>query len=320
MVGKLTDSRGVSASRLPALFGVDRCTSQNELMRQLIDARAGKENDFSAGEAAHWGNLLEPVIAREALVKLGMSGKVDVADAAVLEDDDIDFASSLDAVGFGGVTIKHDPANGVFCIGADEIECSGNGPIEIKNTSAAPEDVPPIWRGTLQLQGQIMCMGASWGAVAVLYARGGAQMRVFVFKADPVVHAKIKAAILDLEARIESDRPYDLADAADAVAAHPTSDDREPPIALDPELIPLVTEIQDAKAAIKAANKIIETHSTTLMQVIGNASSATGATDDVEYTVKWPTRHYRAKPAGTTDAKPERWERSKTLTIIEHDI
>ena len=39
--------------------------------------------------------------------------------------------------------------------------------------------------------------------------------------------------------------------------------------------------------------------------------------DGVTYYVKWPMRNYKAQPAKTTEAKPARQVRSKTLTVKE---
>jgi hypothetical protein len=76
----------------------------------------------------------------------------------------------------------------------------GIGILEAKLTRVWPEPSPAIYRGPLQLQGQMAIMGSTWGAVCVLYQ--GVELRIFLFEQDLRVQESIRDAVWEFDAKL----------------------------------------------------------------------------------------------------------------------
>ena len=195
------------------------------------------------------------------------------------------------------------------------VDTHGLGVLEAKNTSAAPEDAPAPHRGPLQLQAQMMCTDAAWGAVCVLYR--GNELRIFLYRVDEDERSEIIDAIHEFERRKRDIDWYDVYTSADGNVAWDRVDDVAPPLDLN--------EIEDgefyaemlvqAKADKKAAEQQIDIAEAGLKEILGNHEEGSVTVDGDSYYIKWPMRRTKAQPAKTVAAKPESVTRQKTLTV-----
>jgi len=135
--------------------------------------------------------------------------------------DSLPLACSLDGSAVGEGVITTSVERGIYCMNADRIDLSGTGIIESKLTSAAPEDVPPPFRGPWQLQAQMMCTGHKWGVVATFYR--GIELRLFVYQADEGMQKRITAAVHEFEDRKRNRDWYPAASSAVSSPSAPSS-------------------------------------------------------------------------------------------------
>jgi len=319
MVGKLTPDDGtLSASKIPALLGMSPYTTPNELLKEAIDVNAGlAPNRIAQNEAMRFGDLLEPTILKEAAYRLDLSDvATDITEA--IHHPDLPLACSLDGRGRGGVVFEHNPAMGIYIPQGGVVGTSGPGCLEAKNTSAAPENEPAPHRGPWQLQAQMMCTDYAWGAVCVLYR--GSELRIFLYRQDRDMQARIEDAVHDFERRKRDTDWYPPLSSDDANTAWSRVDDGAPAIDLNgvadaDHWVEVLINRREEKRALEAE---IDEAETMLKEMLGNHEEGVVDSNASRYYVKWPMRHYKAQPAKpATPAKPARSVRAKTLTIKE---
>lgn len=315
MVGKLTPDTIVSGSVVPALLAANPYKSPNDVMAAILDAREGKQAEPWAGnEQTLWGDLLEPLVAAQAVDRLGLTG-LTLSPNYPFNHVKLPLACSIDALAKAPqrTTISTDADAGVFVMTpSGSITVSGWAVLEIKTTQAQPEgaDGPAAYRGPIQLQAQLMCCDqASWGVVAVLYR--GSNLQLFVYGPDADVQKSIEEAVLDLEKRLDGPDWYAPISSADADKTWGRGEADLPPVILGDESADLIDAIVDAKATIKSCEGVIDQAEAALKEILGNHVEG----HHRDYVIKWPMRHYKASPAKTVAAKPERWVRQSTLTI-----
>ena len=317
MVGKKTPDDIVTASRIPALLGLSPYMTPNELLKEAIDAANGiPPSRLSQTEQMRLGDLLEGPILREAAYRLDLDDLVTDIDEAI-HHPHLPLACSLDGRGRGGIVFEHDPATGIDVPQGGVVDTGGVGNLEAKNTIAVPEDAPAPHRGPLQLQAQMMCNDAAWGAVCVLYR--GSELRVFLYRQDQDVQAQIEDAVHEFERRKRDIDWYPAASSADANVAWDRVDDGAPAIDLNgvPDADHWASMLVAARENRRAAEADIDEAEMMLKEMLGNHEEGRVDADGVTYYVKWPMRNYKAQPAKTTEAKPARQVRSKTLTVKE---
>ena len=317
MVGKLTPDDIVTASRVPALLGLSPYKTPNELLKEAIEAAAGKPpSRLPQTEQMRLGDLLEGPILMEAAYRLDLDEIITNIDEAV-HHPDLPLACSLDGQGRGGIVFEHDPANGIYVPQGGVVDTHGMGDLEAKNTIAVPEDAPAPHRGPLQLQAQMMCTGATWGAVCVLYR--GSELRVFLYRQDPEVQDQIEDAVHDFERRKRDVDWYPAVSSADANVAWDRVDDGAPAVDLNEvaDADHWASVLIAARKARRAAEAEIDECETMLKEMLGNHEEGQIEVDGSIYYIKWPMRTYKAQPAKTTEAKPARQLRAKTLTVKE---
>ena len=314
MVGKRTPDDIVTASRIPALMGVSPYDTQNDLLASVLAAVEGKPDPkpFNGNEACDWGDTLEPVILTTAAERLGLTD-LQLEHDAVFHDT-LPFAVSLDGTADGGLghNVDTDWSKGIICPNGP-VWVDGTGVLESKLTSSKPEDAPAPHRGPLQLQGQLMATGHTWGAVCVLY--GGVELRIFLYQADAAVQSKIMNAIHDFERRKMDVDWYPVLTSSDGNTAYSRVDDGAPPLELVDEQADWLGQLVNAKDAKRAAEADIDEAEAALKEYMGSHEQATGVVGNTTYTVRWPMRNFKAQPAKTTPAKPARVARQGTLTV-----
>jgi hypothetical protein len=317
MVGKLTPDNIVSASTIPALMGFNPYQTKNDLLKQCIEATEGTYvSGFQGNEATHWGNTLEPVILAQAVNRLGLVNvEIDV-DHAIFHPT-LALACSLDGRGEGSGTIDTSTENGIYCVNAPHIDISGMGCLESKLTRAIPEAQPAPYRGPWQLQAQMMCTGCTWGAVCVLYQ--GIEMRVFVYQADAQMQDMIAGAVREFERRKEDRDWYPILTSADGNTAYSRVDEdaHDIDLSVHSEGEFFLRQLVDAKGAKAAAEAQIDEAEAALKEIMGSHEKAHGAVGNVQYSVSWPQRVFKAQPEKITPAKPARVVRQQTLTVKE---
>lgn len=319
MVGKITNDILPSGSRIPSIMGVSPFRSPNDELAASIDAMEGKPRPPFNVEAADWGNTLEPVIISEAAKRLGIEIQELQVDYALsyLEDDEIILQCSLDSIWKGdGRVVTTDPDMGVYVIGADSITLNGLGCCESKLTSAMPEDEPPLYRGPLQLQAQMLCAGYTWGVIATLFR--GTELRLFFYQASGNMQTKIIDVCKEFTRRVNTQSWYPAISPADAVKAYPSVDDSRPAIELSGDAANYARRLIEAKAQAKILDEEIDQLQSKIMDNMTDAEEGYIKSPDgsIAARIKWAMRSYKAQPEKVTPAKEARIERSKTLQIL----
>lgn len=320
MVGKITNDILPSGSRIPSIMGVSPFRSPNDELAASIDAMEGKPRPPFEVEAADWGNTLEPIIITEAAKRLGIEIQELQVDYALsyLEDDEIILQCSLDSIWEGdGRTIETDPDLGIYVIGANQITLNGLGCCESKLTSAMPEEEPPLYRGPLQLQAQMLCAGYTWGVIATLYR--GTELRLFFYQASGNMQTKIIDVCKEFTRRVNSKSWYPAVSADDAVKAYPTVDKSKPAIEFSSEIAGYARRLIAAKAQAKILDDEIESLQTKIMDAMTDVEEGYIKNEDgsVAALIKWPMKSFKAQPEKVTPAKPAEMRRAKTLQIKE---
>jgi len=313
--GKLTPDTMMSASRLPGLLGLSKYSTPNDELLLSCNAIDGKLPELLEIEAADWGNRFENHILQQSVERLALDDAILDHPQAYFHDE-WPLCTSLDGTADGrGRVMVSDPDAGIFVLGADQIVLEGWGCLEAKLTGQDPEDTPPLWRGPIQLQGQMAIMNAKWGAVCTLYR--GTKLRIFLFERHDATQNAIEAAVSDFQERLDhynttgEIKHYDALNSADANRKYPTAEVKE--IDLSPTAETLCKKILEYKDEIKALEENIGFYETSLKEQLQDASKGVGAS----YKVSWPMRHYKAQPERVVPAKEASAVRQSTLTIKE---
>ncbi len=316
MVGKVTPNTMLSVSRLPAVMGYSKYRSPNDELSASIDALGGKDAPNISNEAMEWGNKTEQLILAEAAVRLGLSD-LQTHHPEPYFHALLPLACSLDGTAEGnGIVVANDPDKGIMVMDSDTITLEGRGVLEAKLTSVPPEHSPALFRGPIQLQGQMDITNAKWGALAVLYR--GTEMRIFVFKPHAQTLRAIEAATLDFQKRLDTwklERHIDYFPPINSADADRTwGQAEEQTVSLDGEFTLWARDIVEAKEDIKQSEAIIADRETKIKTAMQTASKATIGN---KYTVSWPMRSYKAQPEKVVPAKEAYSVRQSTLSIKE---
>ena len=318
MVGKITSNKKASCSLLPAIMGHSPWQTQNETLKKVRGYIAGEEDTWEGNEATSWGNDLEHVVLMEGCKRLGIKGKLGITTPAIHPT--LPLEASLDGMGKGnGVVIEDSPAHegyqnrhAIYVCGDTSIKLDGPGVLEAKVTRTRPEDFPALYRGPLQMQGQMMCTGYTWGALMVLY--GGVEMRIWIMTPHAKTVKAIEDAVIDFDRRLHLPEPewYDLTSGADAAMVYALGDQEEP-IDLDAE--DMAREYMLLKDQVKTGQETLELMGAQFQSMMGNHTTARAGS----YEIKWPVRNYKAQPEKVVPPKDARQVRSKTITMKERN-
>jgi len=317
MVNKVTPDTMLSASRLPSVMGISKYRTANEELEHSIAALQGIEFEFESKEAMEWGNTLEPIILCEAAARLELS-ELETEHPTAAYHDSLPLCCSLDGTGNGrGQIITTDPDAGIYVIGQDSITLDGIGVLEAKLTAMDKEEVPPLWRGPIQLQAQMDIIHAKWGAVCTLYR--GTELRIFLFAPHQATVDRIAEVAIEFQAKLDAWKQTGAIDYYPPQEGEQWADTRGPyPVNEETIRLPdgagqLADKIVACRAAIKQSETAITEAEKQLKELMGEATRAIAG----GFTISWPTRAYKAQPAKMVAAKEAYTIRQSTLTIKE---
>jgi hypothetical protein len=309
MVGKLSDDKLMSGSRIPVLYCWKYATGHpfstpNDELRKSIDAKHGRFERSDLGEPGIVGNLLEPALVESIAELLGVPEPE--LSPAVRTYSDGSFQTSLDGLTYcpAPLTIF---ANDVVEIdgGESSITVQGPIPIECKVTSDFRRDEIPLYRGPIQLQAQMMCTDAKFGIIITLYR--GIERQVKIYRADPEIQDRIIKICHDFRDRVDAEDFFAPVNADDASKTYPDAAGAVEMAEYDDRVERLIGLRQNAKDI----EEEIDALQTEIMKGMQDAETARCG----RYLVKWPMRHYKAQPEKVTPAKDARSVRLKTLQI-----
>jgi len=319
MVNKVTPDSMMSASRLPSIMGLSKYQTPNDELEYSINALKGLERPDIGNQSMQWGNLLEPVILKEAATRLQVTDLVTEHETAYYHDE-LPLCCSLDGTAHGhGQVVATDTDAGIYVFGqdGDSIQLDGLGVIEAKLTAMEPESTLPLFRGPIQLQAQMDIVKAKWGCVAVLYK--GTELRLFLFAPHQGTLDRISQVTLDFQLRLEhwkkSGRidyypPADGEKWPDSRGMYPVNEEA---VELDAEAAELAQLILNAKADLKDCEQQIDAAEEKLKDFMG--VSTIGKIGN--YIIKWPVRSFKAQPEKVVPPKEAYSVRQSTLTIKE---
>lgn len=316
MVGKLTPDNMLSASRIAQLLGMSPYATQNELLAEMIAKDEGTHTDnWEGNELTRWGDIHEPAIIKEVARRLHLRDVSDDFNEPFFHDT-LPLACSLDGRGVGTQTVHEDPANGVFIKTGNAVLIADKQVlIECKTTQQAPEDTPPPHRGVLQLQAQMMCTGAEFGALAVLYR--GSTLRIWIYQANTASQAGITKAVQEFEKRRASKEWYPVLTSDDGNVAFPRVDDKADPVEVrdNHDVQNAIEVLMEAKRLKKECDQTIDESQAIIKEFMGNHEEAHTVVDGQHVIVKWGMRNMKAQPEKKTPAKPAQVVRANTLTV-----
>ena len=317
MVGKVTPDTLLSCSRLPAVLSLSRYRTANDELEASISAIRGEERPDIGNEAMSWGNKFEAEILNEAAWRLQLSD-VETEHPEARFHDSLPLCCSLDGTGDGrGQVITTDPDQGIYVVGQESITLEGVGVLEAKLTSVQPEEMPPLYRGPVQLQGQMDIVKAKWGAVCVLYR--GTELRVFLFASHQGTLDLIAEAANDFQARLDKFKNtgeidyYPPADGEKWWAGRGDFPIDKHPVQLSGDAEALARKIYADRQLIRKLENDLERDEEALKSVLGACELGIAG----QYQVSRPTRSYKAAAEKVIPARPAYTIRQSTVSIKE---
>lgn len=300
MVGKLTWYRATSSITC-ALFDRAKFFDKHGCLKKAIEEKNGTlVDDFVQTNRQATGDLLEPVLITEAAKRLGIEELEAEVDYAI-KHPTLPLQASLDgrckAV---NLKVTHDPDNGIYVVGHDELILNGDIPIECKCSSDFPSvDEPPKYLGVDQLHTSMNILQADYGILIVLYQ--STDLRIYVYKKDADFGNKLAEVVLDFDRRVDEEDYYPPEKPEHAVTIFSNADDESEKI-LDAETVDVIDTILALKDTQKLAKEKQDELMIDLMMSMGNHSKARAA----NYVLEWKTLpareakvkevHYKAAP------------------------
>lgn len=325
-MAKLSPNNHLSGSVLPAWLGYSPYQSPYEVLEV---ARSDEQPELDSLQA-DIGTAVEPVILSRGLRMLGidpatMRNHQEGGQLAAKKHGSLELYYSDD----GLVDIEQplkihaSEGEGIHIMSGDaEITLQGTVVLEAKYTTAAekPSD-PPLFRGPLQLQGGMMCHSADYGILFTCYA--GRKIVVHIFERHLATQETITDGVVKFEQHMAAGTWPDPVTTDDM--AKYFDEPKEEPIELGDDLVDCVLSIEDANQAVKQQQELKEVNGQRLMLAMGNHTKASvvDSRSGVAYSVSWPFRKTKAKPAECCPAcnheikaaVPESETRQKTVTV-----
>ena len=316
MVGKKTPYDIMTGSNLPAWLGLSGFKGPNEVLQDAFNDIQGQAPNFiDPNEAMSWGDTLEPVIAQQASVRLGLGNPQTKHEIAVFHEE-WPLAVSLDATIDGNdKELFTDWKKGLVVMTGDSVKLEGRGCLEIKVTGQEAENAPALYRGVYQLQAQMACTNSTWGCLAILYK--GTKMRCFIYGLDPTMQDEIKQASYDFYNRVEKYRVEEVTEWVDMTSTKEATsvyDEAFDTVIELPEVEQLASDIVELKEDAKHIYDEIEHKQALIMQEMKEAKKATAG----NYTITWPMLNYKAQPEKVVAAKAAYSIRQSKLRIKQH--
>ena len=312
----------MSCSILATAAGENPYKTANECLADLIKADAGENIRQEQTAIMSRGDALESVLLNTACKELGIwtpKGSVLTKDLQPIVHNDIPLQGSLDGLckHFDSLTIKEDPDKGIYVMTeSKEITIQGEGVLECKLTSAYPEDVPPLWRGPMQLQGLMDIKQASYGILVVCYQ--SIYWRYFIYPRDEAMVERIHNLVIDMDRRIKEKDYFPPVSSKDAAMLHPKPE--EDIVDLPEESLDYIDLYKQADIAIKQWTEVKKDAELKLMDQLSNAKKGSITRGDLEkttYIVNWGSRTYKPQPERVVPAKEGYTARNKTISIKE---
>ena len=283
MVGKLTWFRATSSITC-ALFDRARFFDKHGCLKKAIAEKNGTLQDtWNQTNRQATGDLLEPVLIKEAARRLGITELEAEVDYAI-KHPTLPLQASLDgrckAV---NVKVKHNPNDGIHVVGYDELILNGDIPIECKCSSDFPSvDEPPKYLGVDQLHTSMNILQADYGILVVLYQ--STDLRIYVYKKDPAFGDMLADVVLDFDRRVDEEDYYPPETPEHAATIFSDGNDENEKI-LDADTVDIIDTIEALKETMKIAKEKQNELMTDLMMAMGNHSKARAA----EYVLEWKT-------------------------------
>jgi hypothetical protein len=266
------------------------------------------------------GDLFENVILERCVSKLRLVMPDLEVDFAI-EHADIPLQGSMDGFAFAGekLRIEHDPDNGIYVMGSNLAEMSGEVVLECKVTRDYPEEEPKLFRGPMQLQALMDIRRAKWGVLCVLYQ--STTLRMFIYHRDEGMVKKIRKLTLEFNYRVQNEEPYPPVNPEEALILWQQAEVDTEPVELPEEAEDQIELIELATESIKKWTDRKKQALAKIMAMLEEKSYGEYWTErqgeKVCYEVRWPTRHYKAQPEKVIPAKAAYDQRLKTLIIKE---
>ncbi len=332
MVGKITDNEFLSGSLIPALMDDNPFTTPNTLLTNILGARGiapFKVQEVEQNEAMLMGDLLEPLVIKRTADILGIAKVTDKVRVPYhyYHDGKKLFSVSLDGILHvpSKKTITIDDRSTFAPKGINiDFDIEGDGNLEVKTTKTYFRDVPQPYLGVWQLQAGLMATGRKWGVIAILYS--GSQLCLYFYKEDAEMQKAIVKKCKDFYTRVEAvekggeigDYMYPSKDPNDLAMVFDSHDSDAPVVNLA-NVGDEILEIHQLKSMIKTSQERIKELEAVVMKELGNSEEGElyNTLGETSHKIKWITRHYKAQRPTMTKAKPERYERAKSLTIKE---
>jgi putative phage-type endonuclease len=238
-------AQGIGASEISAVLGVNRWKTALDVYADKVGAQR-----YEAGEAALWGNLLEPVVLEEFGKRAGVAV---FADGRLLRSVERPWMlATLDGHTRDGDTLI---------------------PVEVKTASIYLEDdwadgAPEAYQA--QLQQQMTVLGAPYGYLACLL--GGQRLMWSRLEHDPILERRIIRAGSEFWRRVEEHDPPPAIDERDRGALgrlYPEEDGRA--IELPADVSELIEEYAELTADIRGLCKQKDTLAARIQEALGPA-------------------------------------------------
>ena len=320
MVGKKTNDAMASCSILPGIAGVSpyENASQAMTLSRCIRAKNGEDVRGDQNQLMFMGDLLENTLLEHTVSKLRLINADYDVDYAIRHDD-LPLEGSMDAIAYAGEKhrIEHDPGAGIFVMGSNMAEMSGEVVLECKVTRDYPEDEPPPWRGVMQLQGLMDIKKAQWGVLCILYQ--STTFRIFIYHRNEVQVKEIHKLVKDFDRRIQEEDPYPPVNPDEALTIWQQADEAAEPIELEEEAKDQIDLIDLSSEKSTYWNEVKKEATANLMAMLKEKEKGVylDPNSGNQFEVTWPTRHYAAKEQKITHAKDGYSIRLKSLKIRE---
>ncbi len=283
MVGKLTWFRATSSITC-ALFDRGRFFDKHDCLARAIQDKNGTYVDnYKQTNRQATGDLLEPVLIKEAARRLGITELEAEVDYKI-EHPTLPLEASLDGrCKVVNLKVKHSPDDGIYIVGHDELILNGDIPIECKCSSDFPSvDEPPKYLGVDQLHASMDILNADYGILIVLHM--STDLRIYIYKKDEAFNGELERVVLDFDRRIDEEDYYPPEKPEHAATIFNSGDDENEKI-LDADTVDIIDTIEALKETQKIAKQKHDELMTDLMMAMGNHSKARAA----EYVLEWKT-------------------------------